>query len=233
VSTQGLQLPERTPSKRCPETRSFGNRRPGSDSRAGRSAGKVHHRHGHRPPIGLASPGEVKCHGALPTGNPFGPCPPGTSGTVRGRQRIFREDTSDARTKRLNYGTFNANIHEDARSAPGERSGWRLTVAVCGEVCGRASKQQTGAFPSATDTAASSTCNCVLRGQRRVRDVLIEINAEHLKEAVLRDKQQLAGSWYEARLRLAALDLGGRRGRAIRFGLRQLPGLVLGGSGFL
>ena len=64
-------------------------------------------------PVGLANPGEVKCHGGLPTGNPFAPCPPGTSGTVRGQQRILQEDTSDARTNGLNYGTFNANIHED------------------------------------------------------------------------------------------------------------------------
>src|ERR1035437_3161324 len=63
-------------------------------------------------PIGLANPSEVKCHGGLPTGNPFAPCPPGTSGTVRGQQRILQEDTSDARTNGLNYGTFNANIHE-------------------------------------------------------------------------------------------------------------------------
>jgi hypothetical protein len=64
-------------------------------------------------PIGLANPGEVKCHGGVPTGNPFAPCPPGTSGTVRGQQRILWEVTSDARTNGLNYGTFNANIHED------------------------------------------------------------------------------------------------------------------------
>jgi len=64
-------------------------------------------------PIGLANPGEVKCHGGLPTGDPFAPCPPGTSGTVRGQQRIFLEDTSDARMNGLNYGTFNANIHKD------------------------------------------------------------------------------------------------------------------------
>src|ERR1035437_8204381 len=64
-------------------------------------------------PIGLANPSEVKCHGGLPTGNPFAPCPPGTSGTVRGQQRLLQEDTSDARTNGLNYGIFNANIHED------------------------------------------------------------------------------------------------------------------------
>ena len=64
-------------------------------------------------PIGLANPGEVKCHGGLPTGNPFVPCPPGTSGTVRGQQRIFLEDTLDARMNGLNHGTFNANIHQD------------------------------------------------------------------------------------------------------------------------
>ena len=64
-------------------------------------------------PIGLGDSGEVKCHGGLPTGNPFAPCPPGTSGTVRGQQRIFQEDTSDPRTSGLNYGTFNANIHKD------------------------------------------------------------------------------------------------------------------------
>ena len=64
-------------------------------------------------PIGLGSPGEVKCHGGFPTGNPFAPCPPGTSGTVRGQERIYREDTSDARTNGLNYATTNANIHED------------------------------------------------------------------------------------------------------------------------
>ncbi|MBM3744648.1 MAG: hypothetical protein FJW34_02485 [Acidobacteria bacterium] len=64
-------------------------------------------------PIGLANPGEVKCHGGLPTGNPFAPCPPGTSGTVRGQQRILLEESSDARTNGLSYGIFNANIHKD------------------------------------------------------------------------------------------------------------------------
>ena len=34
-------------------------------------------------PIGLGNPGEVKCHKAVPTGNPFAPCPPGTSGTMK------------------------------------------------------------------------------------------------------------------------------------------------------
>ncbi len=64
-------------------------------------------------PIGLANPGEVKCHRGVPTGNPFAPCPPGTSGTVRGQERVYREDTSDTRTNGLNYTTVNANIHED------------------------------------------------------------------------------------------------------------------------
>ena len=66
-------------------------------------------------PIGLGNPGEVKCHKGVPTGNPFAPCPPG-------QQRIFREDTSDARTNGLNYGTFNANIHEDGTLNAFERS---------------------------------------------------------------------------------------------------------------
>ena len=81
-------------------------------------------------PIGLANPGEVKCHGGLPTGNPFAPCPPGTSGTVRGQKRILWEDTSDARTNGVNYGTFNANIHKD-----GTLNAWgtfRLEVSAGG-----------------------------------------------------------------------------------------------------
>ncbi len=70
-------------------------------------------------PIGLGDLGEVKCHGAVPTPNPFAPCPAGISGTVRGQQRIFLEDTSDPRTTGVNHGTFNANIHAD-----GTMSAW-------------------------------------------------------------------------------------------------------------
>ena len=75
----------------------------------------------------LPNPGEVKCHKGVPTGNPFAPCPPGTSGTVRSQQRILLEETSDARTNGLSYGIFNANIHED-----GTVNGWgtfRLEVS--------------------------------------------------------------------------------------------------------
>jgi hypothetical protein len=64
-------------------------------------------------PIGLVNPGEVKCHKGVPTGNPFAPCPLGTSGTVRGQQRILQVDTSDTRINGVNHGIFNANIHAD------------------------------------------------------------------------------------------------------------------------
>ena len=64
-------------------------------------------------PVALTNPGEVKCHGATPTGNPFMPCPPGVSGTLRGQERVAQEATTDVRLNGLNHIVVNANIHPD------------------------------------------------------------------------------------------------------------------------
>lgn len=82
-------------------------------------------------PVQLVNPGEVKCNQGTPTGNPFMPCPPGTSGTLRGQERIAREETTDSRLNGLNYVTANANMHPN-----GNVSVWgtfRIVVTEGGE----------------------------------------------------------------------------------------------------
>jgi hypothetical protein len=64
--------------------------------------------------VNIPVPGEVTCHGAAPTGNPFMPCPPGIGGTVRGRTSIALEvSPNDPRLTGTNTVSANANIRPD------------------------------------------------------------------------------------------------------------------------
>lgn len=63
--------------------------------------------------ITVTSPGDVRCQGGTPTGNPFAPCPPGVSGTFRGQQLVASEQTNDPRTSGLNYIVANGDVHAD------------------------------------------------------------------------------------------------------------------------
>lgn len=63
--------------------------------------------------VAIPNPGEVTCHGAAPTGNLLMPCPPGVGGTLRGRQSIAMEVSSDPRLSGLSYLTVNMNIRPD------------------------------------------------------------------------------------------------------------------------
>ncbi len=63
--------------------------------------------------VSFGAPGEVRCQGTVPTGNPVMPCPPGVSGTVRGKQVVETVATPDARLNGFMFVVSNWNIHAD------------------------------------------------------------------------------------------------------------------------